>query len=140
MDTSTQGRIESELTLRDGPHCAGAGSESAAVYARHSDETLVLRTRTGENAAFGELVRRHQDGLYALALNSLPDVQAAGDALCEIVVAAFRDVGSPKALRSPAGWLRLHGFRVVFMRLNPSPGRYTIVRWPWPVATSSAID
>ena len=140
MDTSTRSCMGTDATAQDGAPRREAGATNGPGYANCCDETLVLRTRAGEFTAFDELIRRHQGGLYAMALGALPDAKAAGDALCEMAVAAFRDVRSVKARRSPAGWLRLHGFRVLFPRMKRHPRGHAVVNWPAPVATSDLLD
>ncbi len=90
------------------------------------DEALVSRARAGEHAAYDALVARHRDGVYAMALDSLGDERAAGEALCECMVMAHRDLGAMTADCSPRAWLYLHGIRAVMKRLEAPPGRYSV--------------
>jgi hypothetical protein len=85
-------------------------------YGIFSDGALVQRARAGDDTAFDALVARYRDRLYALALGSLGDEGAAGDALSEIVLSAFKDIDSFRAGCAPGTWLYLHGFRSLFKR------------------------
>ena len=60
---------------------AVAAAEDAALLQAHAD---------GDPDAFGELVRRHQDRLWAVALRTLGDREEAADALQDALVSAFR--------------------------------------------------
>ena len=101
-----------------------------------SDETLVRRTRAGDCPAFTALITRYRDRLYAMALRSLGNEQEAGDALCEMAVSAFKDVGSFRASSDPGAWLHLHGLCAVVKRMNIAPGTYTMRVLP-PAETQS---
>ena len=140
MGAGRYDRVTSATSTQEGSGCVPAGRARAHGYAECSDQALVLLTRAGEHAAFDALIARHQDRLYALALRSLGSEDAAGEALCGAAVAAYRNVGSQGAYETPATWLWLHGFREVFLRLKPSPGRYTVVSWPWDGAPSGTPD
>jgi RNA polymerase sigma-70 factor, ECF subfamily len=58
-----------------------------------SDEALLASHAAGDSTAFGELVRRHRDRLWAVALRTLGDPEEAADALQEALVSAFRAAG-----------------------------------------------
>ena len=60
---------------------AVAAAEDAALLQAHAD---------GDPDAFGELVRRHQGRLWAVALRTLGDREEAADALQDALVSAFR--------------------------------------------------
>ncbi|UCC67195.1 MAG: sigma-70 family RNA polymerase sigma factor [Armatimonadota bacterium] len=80
---------------------------------RRSDEQLVLATLAGDREAFGELVARHRDSVFALANRRLRDFHAAGDATQEAFLKAYRSLAD---LRDPArfdAWVRRIAERVV---------------------------
>jgi RNA polymerase sigma-70 factor (ECF subfamily) len=68
------------------------------------DEALLERARRGDRDAFGELVVRHQDGLYTMSLRLLGKPEDAADVVQETFLRAY--VNLPK-LRggSVRGWL-----------------------------------
>ena len=77
-------------------------------YAALDDAALLARHRaTGDGEAFGELVRRHRDRLWAVAMRTLGDREEAADAVQDALVSAFRAGrgGSASAAtpRSPRG-------------------------------------
>ena len=72
-----------------------------------SDAELVGAHAAGDPAAFGELVRRHQDRLWAVALRTTGDREEAADALQDGLVKAFR-AGASSSFRGEAAvttWL-----------------------------------
>jgi RNA polymerase sigma-70 factor, ECF subfamily len=62
----------------------------AGADATRSDTELMAAHAEGDRAAFGEVVRRHRDRLWAVALRTLGDREEAADALQDALVSAFR--------------------------------------------------
>jgi RNA polymerase sigma-70 factor (ECF subfamily) len=60
---------------------------------RTSDARLVRRAAQGDREAFGELVARHRDRVWAIALRTCRDPTDAEDVLQETFVAAWRAIG-----------------------------------------------
>lgn len=58
-----------------------------------TDRELVDRARDGEKAAFGELVRRHQQRIHRLAVHMLRDRAEAEDVTQETFIRAFQALG-----------------------------------------------
>jgi RNA polymerase sigma-70 factor, ECF subfamily len=58
-----------------------------------SDTELLAAHAAGDAAAFGEVVRRHRDRLWAVALRTLGDREEAADALQDALVSALRASG-----------------------------------------------
>ncbi|MGH8823427.1 MAG: RNA polymerase sigma factor SigM [Jiangellaceae bacterium] len=69
------------------------------------DATLLQRHIEGDPDAFGELVRRHRDRLWAVALRTLGNPDDAADALQDALVNAFRRAGSFRAESAVTTWL-----------------------------------
>lgn len=55
-----------------------------------SDQELLVLHVGGDPDAFGELVRRHRDRLWAVALRTLGDREEAADAVQDALVSAYR--------------------------------------------------
>lgn len=70
-----------------------------------SDADLLSRHLGGEAEAFGQLVRRHRDRLWAVALRTLGDEEEAADALQDALLAAFRKAGSFRGDAAVTTWL-----------------------------------
>ncbi len=70
-----------------------------------SDAELVAAHAAGDPHAFGELVRRHRDRLWAVALRTLRDPEEAADALQEALISAFRGASSFRAESAVTTWL-----------------------------------
>ncbi len=60
------------------------------VYGGTSDQDLLALHVGGDPDAFGELVRRHRDRLWAVALRTLGDREEAADAVQDALVSAYR--------------------------------------------------
>ncbi len=72
-----------------------------------SDTELIGAHAAGDPEAFGELVRRHRDRLWAVALRTTGDREEAADALQDALVKAFR-AGPSSAFRGESAvttWL-----------------------------------
>ncbi|NYI05418.1 RNA polymerase sigma factor SigM [Allostreptomyces psammosilenae] len=74
----------------------GAASPSGAADLSRLDDAELLdrfagsQGRAGEPAAFGELVRRHRERLWAVALRTTGHPEEASDALQDALLSAFR--------------------------------------------------
>jgi RNA polymerase sigma-70 factor, ECF subfamily len=70
-----------------------------------SDEDLLARFVAGTEAAFSELVRRHEDRLFALALRMTGDRADALDAVQDAFVQAFRRADAFRGDSAFGTWL-----------------------------------
>lgn len=75
------------------------------VSAADDDRTLLARHVAGDRTAFGELVRRHRDRLWAVAVRTLGDPEEAADAVQEALLAAHRNAGRFRGEAAVATWL-----------------------------------
>jgi RNA polymerase sigma-70 factor (ECF subfamily) len=70
-----------------------------------TDRELIRRHVDGDPDAFAELVGRHQDRLWAVALRTTGHPEDAADALQEAMVSAFRRAGSFRGDAQVTTWL-----------------------------------
>jgi len=87
------------------------------------DEALLERARRGDRDAFGELVVRHQDGLYTMALRVLGRPEDAADVVQETFLRAYVNLPRMRAL-SVRGWLyrvAINASRDVQRRMSRRP-------------------
>ncbi len=70
------------------------------------DQDLITAARTGQLAAYGELVRRHQDGVRAFLAIRLGNPHEAEDLAQEAFVTAFRRLGEFQDGLAFAPWVR----------------------------------
>ncbi|MFD9288219.1 RNA polymerase sigma factor SigM [Streptomyces sp. NPDC060030] len=70
-----------------------------------SDQDLLAQHVAGEPDAFGELVRRHRDRLWAVALRTLGDREEAADAVQDALVSAFRAAHTFRGQSAVTTWL-----------------------------------
>lgn len=75
------------------------------VSAADDDRSLLARHVAGDRTAFGELVRRHRDRLWAVAVRTLGDPEEAADAVQEALLAAHRAAGRFRGEASVTTWL-----------------------------------
>ncbi|WP_069769296.1 RNA polymerase sigma factor SigM [Streptomyces sp. LUP30] len=70
-----------------------------------SDQDLLTRHVEGDSDAFGELVRRHRDRLWAVALRTLGDREEAADAVQDALVSAYRAAHTFRGQSAVTTWL-----------------------------------
>ncbi len=69
------------------------------------ERLLVDRARSGDQAAFAELVRSHQDDMYTLAYRLTADRELAADVAQEAMIRAWRGIGGFRGDASFSTWL-----------------------------------
>jgi RNA polymerase sigma-70 factor (ECF subfamily) len=75
------------------------------AYGDTSDQDLLARHVDGDPDAFGELVRRHRDRLWAVALRTLGDREEAADAVQDALVSAYRAAHTFRGQSAVTTWL-----------------------------------
>jgi RNA polymerase sigma-70 factor (ECF subfamily) len=76
-----------------------------AGYDGVSDKDLLTRHVEGDHEAFGEIVRRHRDRLWAVALRTLGDREEAADAVQDALVSAYRAAHTFRGQSAVTTWL-----------------------------------
>lgn len=84
-------------------------------------DELLSRTRAGDLAAFGELVRSHQRRVYSLGLRMLGDRTAAEDLAQEVFLQLHRHLSSIQSGAHLAFWLRKVTVNRAIDRLRREP-------------------
>jgi len=79
---------------------------------------LVLRAQTGDRAAYGELFRRFQGSVYAMALTRVHNPVEAQELAQEVFVHGMRTLPQLRDPRCFAGWLRRITARMAINRLS----------------------
>jgi RNA polymerase sigma-70 factor (ECF subfamily) len=69
------------------------------------DRELLSRHAAGDRDAFGELVRRHRDRLWRVALRTLGNPEDAADALQDALLSAYRAAGGFRGEAAVTTWL-----------------------------------
>ncbi|MEU5887798.1 RNA polymerase sigma factor SigM [Streptomyces sp. NPDC047461] len=75
------------------------------AYGDASDQDLLAWHVDGDPDAFGELVRRHRDRLWAVALRTLGDREEAADAVQDALVSAYRAAHTFRGQSAVTTWL-----------------------------------
>jgi RNA polymerase sigma-70 factor (ECF subfamily) len=88
-----------------------------------TDLELVSRARSGDTAAFGELVERHRTAVFRAALAALGSPSEAEDVAQEACVLAFRKLASFRGDASFKTWLLAIAWRSALTR------RRTLAGW-----------
>ena len=73
--------------------------------AERSDAELLRAHVGGEDGAFEELVRRHRDRMWAVALRTTRDREEAADGLQDALISAYRAAGSFRGESAVTTWL-----------------------------------
>lgn len=84
---------------------ANVAAVSAPALEPRSDRDLLDAHRAGEPRAFGELVARHRDRLWALAMRIVHHPDDAADALQDALVSAYRGCDSYRGEAAVGTWL-----------------------------------
>lgn len=82
----------------------GRGGDPAPLT-DENDAGLLARHVDGDPDAFGELVRRHRDRLWAVALRTLGDREEAADAVQDALVSAYRAAHTFRGRSAVTTWL-----------------------------------
>jgi RNA polymerase sigma-70 factor (ECF subfamily) len=81
------------------------GITDAHGDAAPDDAALLAAHVAGDPDAFGELVRRHRDRLWAVALRTTSDPEEASDALQDAFISAYRNAASFRGESAVTTWL-----------------------------------
>lgn len=98
---------------------------SALPYEGGSDDWLLERARLGDKAAFAELVRRHQNAVFGLALRLTGDPELAADASQEALVRAWRALPGFRGDAALTTWLHRITVNTVWTHRRKARSRRT---------------
>jgi RNA polymerase sigma-70 factor, ECF subfamily len=100
-----------------------------------SDLELLSRHVAGDPEAFGELVRRHRDRLWAVAVRTLGDPEEAADAVQDALVSAFRAAHTFRGQSAVTTWLHRITVNACLDRARKAASRRTA-----PVPDTDQLD
>ncbi|QBJ91384.1 RNA polymerase sigma factor SigM [Streptomyces seoulensis] len=89
------------------------------------DEELLARHVQGDPDAFGEIVRRHRDRLWAVALRTLGDREEAADAVQDALVSAYRAAHTFRGQSAVTTWLHRITVNACLDRIRKAASRKT---------------
>jgi RNA polymerase sigma-70 factor, ECF subfamily len=89
----------------DGPDSVLAVSGELAGRDPRDDVALLRAHTMGDREAFTELVHRHRDRLWAVAMRTLGDREEAADALQDALLSAYRAAGRFRGDAAVTTWL-----------------------------------
>ncbi|QKW07803.1 RNA polymerase sigma factor SigM [Streptomyces sp. NA04227] len=90
-----------------------------------TDQELLSRHVAGDSEAFGELVRRHRDRLWAVALRTLGDREEAADAVQDALVSAYRAAHTFRGQSAVTTWLHRITVNACLDRVRKASSRKT---------------
>lgn len=91
-----------------------------------TDADLIARHASGDPQAFSELVRRHRDRMWAVAMRTLRDPEEAADALQDAFISAFRAAGNFRAESQVTTWLHRIVVNACLDRVRRKQARPTV--------------
>lgn len=100
-----------------------------------ADEDLLAAHVAGDREAFAELVRRHRDRLWAVAVRTLHDREEAADALQDALLKAYRSAAGYRGEAAVTTWLHRIVVNACLDRVRRRQARPTV-----PLPGSSAED
>ncbi|MEU5364895.1 RNA polymerase sigma factor SigM [Streptomyces sp. NPDC005925] len=95
------------------------------AYDGVGDKDLLTRHVEGDPDAFGELVRRHRDRLWAVALRTLGDREEAADAVQDALVSAYRAAHTFRGQAAVTTWLHRITVNACLDRVRKAASRRT---------------
>lgn len=101
MEADPMGLPAAASNLSDSAAPAGFGAAAPAALA-----SALIRAQQGELAAFGELIRAHQDTVYTLALRMLKVPEDAEELAQDVFVSVHRHLGRIVSASHLLFWLR----------------------------------
>jgi RNA polymerase sigma-70 factor (ECF subfamily) len=90
-----------------------------------SDADLIAAHVAGDPLAFTELVRRHRDRMWAIALRTLGDPEEAADAVQDAFISAFRSASGFRGQAQVSTWLHRIVVNACLDRIRRSRARPT---------------
>jgi RNA polymerase sigma-70 factor (ECF subfamily) len=100
-----------------------------------SDQDLLARHVAGDPEAFGEIVRRHRDRLWAVALRTLGDREEAADAVQDAFLSAYRAAHTFRGQSAVTTWLHRITVNACLDRVRKAASRRTS-----PVAETERLE
>lgn len=97
-----------------------------SLIADMSDEELLAAHVAGDPGAFAELVRRHKDRLWAVALRTCRDPDDAADAVQEAMISAYRRADTFRGTAKVSTWLHRIVVNACLDRLRHKKVRHTV--------------
>jgi RNA polymerase sigma-70 factor (ECF subfamily) len=97
-----------------------------AVTPDSTDAELLTAHADGDAHAFNELVRRHRDRLWAVALRTLREPEEAADALQEALINAFRSAHTYRGEAAVTTWLHRIVVNACLNRIRRAAVRPTV--------------
>src|SRR6201999_394521 len=91
-----------------------------------TDAELIAAHAAGDQHAFNEIVRRHRDRMWAVALRTMRDPEEAADALQEAFISAFRAASSFRAESQVTTWLHRIVVNACLDRIRRRQARPTV--------------
>lgn len=111
--------------------------------ASRSDTDLIAAHVAGDPHAFSEIVRRHRNRMWAVALRTTRDPEEAADALQEAFISAFRAAASFRAESQVTTWLHRIVVNACLDRIRRRQARPTVTlpeKGAEPAATGDAMS
>ncbi|MCI0385566.1 RNA polymerase sigma factor SigM [Streptomyces sp. CNQ085] len=102
-----------------------SGPDGADGAVRVDDRELLARHVAGDPHAFGEIVRRHRDRLWAVALRILRDREEAADAVQDALISAYRNAHTFQGRAAVTTWLHRITVNACLDRVRKAAGRRT---------------
>lgn len=106
-----------------------------AMRGSMTDKDLLARHIAGDQEAFGEIVRRHRDRLWAVALRTLGDREEAADAVQDALVSAYRAAHTFRGQSAVTTWLHRITVNACLDRARKTASRRTS-----PVAETERLE
>lgn len=102
------------------------GDDDGARADSRTDHELIAAHVAGDATAFTELVNRHRDRLWAVALRTTGDPEEAADGLQEALLSAYKNAGSFRGDAAVTTWMHRVVVNACLDRLRRRAARPTV--------------
>lgn len=113
QDTSKQGRVLQNEAVGSINMQTSSAANDAAI-----DMMLVLKAQTGDTAAFGDLIERHQRAVYGLVSRMVTNKDDVDDIAQDVFVSAWKAIGSFRRDAKFSTWLHTITVNTTLSRLK----------------------
>ncbi|MBX9878508.1 MAG: sigma-70 family RNA polymerase sigma factor [Candidatus Obscuribacterales bacterium] len=103
------------------------------LYSEKDNFELIIASRTGDERAFEELVKRHEGQVYGLLYHLAPDWRDISDLVQQVFIKVWCSIGDLRNLQAFESWLRHIAVNVFYAELRKRPRRLREVSLDEPI-------
>lgn len=103
------------------------------AYSEKDNFELIISSRSGDERAFEELVKRHEGQVYGLLYHLAPDWRDISDLVQQVFIKVWCSIGDLRNIQAFESWLRHIAVNVFYAELRKRPRRLREVSLDEPI-------